>query len=154
MSENNSNTIIDKEFENIINNKEEKKILKPLKKLVGFFNLIILINFFILQFSNIFYYNYYFQLLLNELRCIYLWIEIREIKIKYHFQKIKLVILFILLFDIISFIYYFKFYSKNKNKYYYDYIMFLNIYLSDILFHILCLSFIFTINKFFNNNNI
>ena len=154
MSENNSNTIIDKEFENIINNKEEKKILKPLKKLVGFFNLIILINFFILQFSNIFYYNYYFQLLLNELICIYLWIEIREIKIKYHFQKIKLIILFILLFDIISFIYYFKFYSKNKNKYYYDYIMFLNIYLSDILFHILCLSFIFTINKFFNNNNI
>ena len=154
MSENNSNTIIDKEFENIINNKEEKKILKPLKKLVGFFNLIILINFFIFQFSNIFYYNYYFQLLLNELICIYLWIEIREIKIKYHFQKIKLIILFILLFDIISFIYYFKFYSKNKNKYYYDYIMFLNIYLSDILFHILCLSFIFTINKFFNNNNI
>ena len=154
MSENNSNTIIDKEFENIINNKEEKKILKPLKKLVGFFNLIILINFFILQFSNIFYYNYYFQLLLNELICIYLWIEIREIKIKYHFQKIKLIILFILLFDIISFIYYFKFYSKNKNKYYYDYIMFLSIYLSDILFNILCLSFIFTINKFFNNNNI
>ena len=154
MSENNSNTIIDKEFENIINNKEEKKILKPLKKLVGFFNLIILINFFILQFSNIFYYNYYFQLLLNELICIYLWIEKREIKFKYHFQKIKLILYFILLFDIISFIYYFKFYSKNKNKYYYDYIMFLNIYLSDILFHILCLSFIFTINKFFNNNNI
>ena len=154
MSEKDKNMNIDKDFENIINNNKEKKALKPLKKLIGLFNLIILINFFILQFSNIFYYNYYFQLLLNELICIYFWIEIREIKIKYHFQKIKLILFFILLIDIISFIYYFKFYNKNKNRHYYDYIMFWSIYLSDILFNILCLSFIFNINKFFNNNNI
>ena len=154
MSEYGKYFTINKDIENIINNNEEKKVLKPLKKIIGFFNLIILINFFILQFSNVLDYNYYFQILLNELICIYLWTKIREIKIKYHIQKIKLILFFILLFNIISFIYYFQYYNKNKSSHYFDFIIFLSIYLSDILFNILCLSFIFTINKYINKNNI
>ena len=93
MSEYGKYFTINKDIENIINNNEEKKVLKPLKKIIGFFNVIILINFFILQFSNVLD---YFQILLNELIFIYLWIEIREVKIKLHIQKIKLI--FILLF--------------------------------------------------------
>ena len=154
MSEYGKYFTINKDIENIINNNEEKKVLKPLKKIIGFFNVIILINFFILQFSNAFDYNYYFQILLNELICIYLWTKIREITIKYHIQKIKLILFFILLFNIISFIYYFQYYNKNKSRHYFDFIIFLSIYLSDILFNILCLSFIFTKNKYINKNNI
>ena len=94
MSEEKINNNIENDFENILKNKFERKALKPLKKIIGLFNIFILINFFILQFNNISHINYYIQLLLNEFICIYLWVEIRNITLKYNINKIKLNILF------------------------------------------------------------
>ena len=144
------------EFETIINKNNEKKILKPLKKLIGFFNIILLLNFFILQFNNISNFNYYIQLLLNEIICIYLWTEIREIKIKHHINKAKIILFGVFLIDIISFLYQLKKYPYNSlNKSLFDFIMLLVIYLTDILFILLCLFSLFSTNKFlYKSNNI
>ena len=159
MSEEYSN-IDEKEFHKIIILNNEKKILKPLKKVIGLFNIIILINFFILQFNGISHFNFYLQLLLNEIICIYLWIEIREIKIKMHIYKTKLIIFIVLIFDIIYFLYQLKTFpsnilkNNNNNKIpRLDFIMLFIIYLSDISFNIICLLFIYSIGKFFNNIN-
>ena len=142
------------EFETIINKNNEKKILKPLKKMIGFFNIILLINFFILQFNQVTNFNYYIQLLLNEIICIYLWIEIREIKIKYHINKVKIILFGVFLIDIISFLYQLKIFPYNSlNKSLFDFIMLLVIYLTDILFVLLCLFSLFSTNKFLNKTN-
>ena len=152
MYEENNN---EKEFETMIHIKNEKKILKPLKKIIGFFNIILLINFFILQFGNLSHFNYYIQILLNEIICIYLWIEIREIKIKYHINKAKIILFVVFLIDIISFLYQLKnFPYASLNKSLFDFIMLLVIYLTDILFNLLCLYSLFSTNKFLNKNNI
>ena len=152
MYEENNN---EKEFETMIHIKNEKKILKPLKKIIGFFNIILLINFFILQFGNLSHFNYYIQILLNEIICIYLWIEIREIKIKYHINKAKIILFVVFLIDIISFLYQLKnFPYDSLNKSLFDFIMLLVIYLTDILFNLLCLYSLFSTNKFLNKNNI
>ena len=161
MSEEKFNNNIENDFENIIKNNFERKALKPLKKIIGLFNIIILFNFFILQFNNISHINYYIQLLLNEVFCIYLWIEIRKITIKYNINKIKFILLSVIIFGIISFIYQLKtfpsteFNNSNKNnKKYLDLIMLFLIYISDIFFNILCLLFIIARNNEIVDNNI
>ena len=161
MSEEKFNNNIENDFENIIINNFERKALKPLKEIIGLFNIIILFNFFILQFNNISHINYYIQLLLNEVICIYLWIEIRKITIKYNINKIKFILLLVIIFGIISFIYQLKtfpsteFNNFNKNnKKYLDLIMLFLIYISDIFFNILCLLFIIARNNEIVDNNI
>ena len=158
---NNNNNDIKKQYKNLININFEKKGLKPLKKLIGLFNIIILINFFILQFNNISHLNYYFQIILNEILCIYLWIEIRERLFKYHIGKIKIILFSILLLDIFLFIYQLKNFKLNiqgndikNDKLHFDFIILIIIYITNILYNILCLLFIFTINKFFKENHI
>ena len=161
MSEEKFNNNIENDFENIIKNNFERKALKPLKKIIGLFNIIILFNFFILQFNNISHINYYIQLLLNEVICIYLWIEIRKIAIKSNINKIKLILLSVIIFGIISFIYQLKTFPSTEsnnfnknNKKYLDLIMLFLIYISDIFFNILCLLFLITKNNEIVDNNI
>ena len=161
MSEEKINNNIENDFENIIKNKFERKALKPLKKIIGLFNIFILINFFILQFNNISYINYYIQLLLNEFICIYLWTEIRRITLKYNINKIKFILLSVIIFGIISFIYQLKTFSSTEynninknNKKNLDLIMLFLIYISNIFFNILCLYFLISKNNEIVNNNI
>ena len=161
MSEEKINDDIENNFENIIKNNFERKALKPLKKIIGLFNIFILINFFILQFNNISHLNYYIQLLLNEFICIYLWVEIRNITLKYNINKIKFILLSVIIFGIISFIYQLKTFSSTEfnnlnhnNKKYLDLIMLFLIYISNIFFNILCLFFLIKKSNEIVNNNI
>ena len=137
----------EKGFENLIIINYDKKALKPL---IGLFNLIILINFFILQFGNITHFNYYFQLILNEFICIYLWIEIRAIKVKYHINQIKIILFSDLLFSIIIFIYKLKTVSSKFIGINLDFIMLIIIFLSDTFFIIIFLICCFNISKYLN----
>ena len=161
MSEEKINNNIENDFENILKNKFERKALKPLKKIIGLFNIFILLNFFILQFNNISHINYYIQLLLNEFICIYLWVGIRNITLKYKFNKIKFILLSVIIFGIISFIYQLKTFSSTEfnnlnhnNKKYLDLIMLFLIYISNIFFNILCLFFLIKKSNEIVNNNI
>ena len=161
MSEEKINNNIENNFENIIKNSFERKALKPLKKIIGLFNIFILIYFFILQFNNISHLNYYIQLLLNEFICVYLWVEIRNITIKYNINKIKFILLSVIIFGIISFIYQLKTFPStesnnfnNNNKKYLDLLMLFLIYISNIFFNLLSLFFLIKKNNEIVNNNI